>query len=749
MALSQANNPESKNLRVFLQRLVLQISYFSHLPAACLDALCPMVRARHLSDRTTTHTYTLSTPGAALDLANTERPLHGRMTDSALPGLQIDGADRFSYHLDGRNSPAIHDEYAVYDETDISGSETRDHPPRTPERITHSSSGATDEYRGQQAAGGGAEAIGTLSEQDYLRRCYPHADYSRPVLDQYDYQPSQQSVDLSCLPQTRRVEPRNHGQLSFEKPSTLYPGDGNFETSLLRLLGDHKSAVCTIRIEPIVKAFISSQLALRDGKSLCNFIVLTGGNHGVWASTYAEYVSEHWPRLSSQIVEVFDVLVKSLKLSIGTQKHTVSFGELGYSLELTVNRNCEQQDVIYPSMFEKWPEVQLCSSPSILASITNAISWFCTTMQPTQCGLTYSACSLSYQTSEDGKAIFNMIGEYQASLLRYREDWPSNCWMTLVPNFAIAGDHASRPRRPEIKDMEVSFELMCYLCGVEYEVLEGDGLVLYGTKSMVYPVRQLGDSIEWHFEELSSQSPPDIGTGQRLAATDLTVLCDKTRHFVGLWKEPLVTLRTESCDFRRIEGSGLPTMDKEMKKSGRTVGATISAAKYLGLQWSENFDVVDTRKNRYSAGAFLPRLDDMKDHAVLLYSVSERRAWMVSFVSVLWHLARAKAYTHHLLGYSVPACEEASDGGTAAMRKILEWHKNPVKTDLPKDQLDDVERAYTIEEYLKEIWADLDTRARECHRKRGIFTDQMLGYDMVDIAQPRTYMHMKACNLKP
>ena len=213
-------------------------------------------------------------------------------------------------------------------------------------------------------------------------------------------------MGLSCLPHTRRVEPRNHVQLSFKKPSTLYPGDGNFETSLLRLLGDQKSTVCTIRIEPIVKAFISSQLALGDEKSLCNFVVLTGGNHGVWASTYVEYVSEHWPRLSSQIIEVFDVLVKSLNRSIGIQKHTVSFDEPGYSPEITLKRNGEQQDVFNPSIFETWPEVQLYSSPSILASITNAISWFCTTMQPTHCGLAYSACSLIYQTFEDGKVIF-------------------------------------------------------------------------------------------------------------------------------------------------------------------------------------------------------------------------------------------------------------------------------------------------------------------------------------------------------
>jgi hypothetical protein len=55
---------------------------------------------------------------------------------------------------------------------------------------------------------------------------------------------------------------------------------------------------------------------------------------------------------------------------------------------------------------------------------------------------------------------------------------------------------------------------MYYLCGLEYEVLEGNGLVLYGTKSMVYPVRQLGDFVEWHFEALDGQSPPVVGVGK-------------------------------------------------------------------------------------------------------------------------------------------------------------------------------------------------------------------------------------------
>jgi hypothetical protein len=217
-------------------------------------------RVRNLPDRTTNHTYTPSTPSAALDLANTKRSLHGRMTDSALPRFQIEDADRLSYHFNERNSAAMHDEYAAYDETDMSGSETHEHRPSRLKGIADASSEATDEYKYQHAAGGG-EAIGTLSEQDYLRRCYPHAEYSRPHLDQYDYQPSQHSVDGNCLPHTRIVEPKKHGQSSFKKSSNLYPGDGDLETSRSRLLGDREFAACTIRIELIVTVFIRSQLA--------------------------------------------------------------------------------------------------------------------------------------------------------------------------------------------------------------------------------------------------------------------------------------------------------------------------------------------------------------------------------------------------------------------------------------------------------------------------------------------------------
>jgi hypothetical protein len=119
MALDQAINPASKSLKVFFAASVDADRFLVPPSSVPRRARSHGNRVRNLPDRTTNHTYTPSSPSAALDLANTKRPLHGRMTASALPRFQVEDADRLSYHFNERNSAAMHDEYAVYDETDM------------------------------------------------------------------------------------------------------------------------------------------------------------------------------------------------------------------------------------------------------------------------------------------------------------------------------------------------------------------------------------------------------------------------------------------------------------------------------------------------------------------------------------------------------------------------------------------------------------------------------------------------------
>lgn len=72
----------------------------------------------------------------------------------------------------------------------------------------------------------------------------------------------------------------------------------------------------------------------------------------------------------------------------------------------------------------------------------------------------------------------------------------SSCWLPLVPNTTTASGYKSRRRNAGIKGLEVSFDLLCYMCGIEYEAVEDGGVVLFGHSCVVYPVRATDESLE-------------------------------------------------------------------------------------------------------------------------------------------------------------------------------------------------------------------------------------------------------------
>lgn len=82
-----------------------------------------------------------------------------------------------------------------------------------------------------------------------------------------------------------------------------------------------------------------------------------------------------------------------------------------------------------------------------------------------------------------------------------------NCWLPLFESGVIA----QRPR-PEIlgsekedsfHGLEVSFDLMVQLAGVEIPVLIDGGVILVGYQTALVPTRVAGSSIQWHLETAS------------------------------------------------------------------------------------------------------------------------------------------------------------------------------------------------------------------------------------------------------
>lgn len=122
---------------------------------------------------------------------------------------------------------------------------------------------------------------------------------------------------------------------------------------------------------------------------------------------------------------------------------------------------------------------------------------------------------------------------------------------------------------------------------------------------------------------------PPRNCGSRLKADDLTTLCEYKGHFLGLWTDPNITLGTELSNVSKIGWSQAPNMRQEATREGRSVGGSLSFPKVLSLNWTESVKVARSRKSPYAADAvsFLSTLHATKSVPVLLYCVSEKRAW--------------------------------------------------------------------------------------------------------------------------
>lgn len=206
----------------------------------------------------------------------------------------------------------------------------------------------------------------------------------------------------------------------------------------------------------------------------------------------------------------------------------------------------------------------------------------------------------------------------------------------------------------------------------------------------------------------------------RLRIDDLDVLREYNRHFIGLWADPRVTLGTESSDVTKIGWTNAREKLQEYIRDGRSVGGTFSLPRFVSFTGTDIYKVAKSLKSPYVAGAmeFVTQLDTKVNDPVILYSVNEQRAWMVSFVSVLLHLGRARAGNQPRLGYKIDAYLEAADGGLTAFEQIKVCRSNPLKVTAENEILDEAEKRNTVEDYLKLVWAAMDHVERERHKAK-------------------------------
>lgn len=521
-----------------------------------------------------------------------------------------------------------------------------------------------------------------------------------------------------------------------------------------------RPAECELLVRGDIVELLNSEIEHEN--SLWDYVVVTGDpdDDNLWATTCGEYVSKTWPKSMSQIKTMFDNICSasrdSIRLKASGRKEDVKIvstrsPDPSSSTALVPNSRPTETAVVKITNTGEaiTSDLSVTLSPitSNQAEMVQALAWLLAVLQNGQDGPVVSGIRMTRDSRRPG-TVYLLENDLLEPIVE--ADMTGSCWFPLVPRTATAVDFPTSPRPDVIRGLELSFDLMCYLCGLEYEVIQEGGIVLFGQRSIVFPVLLVDGCVQWHFEpcepcDQTSRWPRKL-KGQRWIVDDLNFVRTIPRHFLGLWGDPEILLGTDRCDFSRITWARAPEVKKDISREGISFGGSISIPRMLTLTWTQTFKVSSNRKNIYMSD-FTSKLESMINTPVVLYSVSERRAWMVSFVSVLLHLARARAFFQQVLGIHIPPCDTQADGGLAAFSLLSRCYQNPAKQPAENETLTEEEEKFTVKDYVNDVWAAMDVARRETYKTKGLFRTQLVGYDFADIARMKDTLRMKRHNM--
>lgn len=177
-------------------------------------------------------------------------------------------------------------------------------------------------------------------------------------------------------------------------------------------------------------------------------------------------------------------------------------------------RHAKKPCHIQVSQNEERLRLNIVASRDVAIDITEAISWLFAAVYSAE-ELAFSHVRLDLNQSQAGQVgrTFTLSHHRRVPLSRSDLERADTCWRHVVPKTAIAAGFDVPKRNLDLKGMDVSYELLLGLCGVEYETAEGGRIVLYGPKSKLFPVRLVNGCVEWHFQirDDTDASPHGVG----------------------------------------------------------------------------------------------------------------------------------------------------------------------------------------------------------------------------------------------
>ncbi|KAL5320208.1 hypothetical protein ACEPPN_011009 [Leptodophora sp. 'Broadleaf-Isolate-01'] len=504
------------------------------------------------------------------------------------------------------------------------------------------------------------------------------------------------------------------------------------------------------------------QEELDGSKDLSPVITLSGSAVYARASQCGVYLQENWGKLGLDLLNAIETVLKSTDLRSSRYYPDGSFSTAAMDVLVEIHPSRSPDE-------KEHAVIRVYGSLDTLKQVGYCLTWLTAAIRISPYGqMSYSDAILTDRSylapfSADPEIRNSMYFEiYRQELQPLSKEEQKMCWIPLFSHSVIA-DGFPIPKRENIPGVEISFDIMTTLSGASYPVDYSGGIVLQGLSTMLVPTRlESEDSLQWHFiakprGNRITLKDIDENCSEIYPATDLSSLQSR-RAFLGWSKEANIYLGTKEMNYADMSFSRAITPTPRIELSGFSVGLGSSVIGQGGPTAVANFTMSKRRRNEYSQQReedFEFELRKTKDMPILLYDPSSRRAWLVSTLSVILHLAHIYAHifpsrvTLDNKRIPLPYAEPSSDGGAAALKTILDNHALVIY------QSSITKQTKTFLDLIREIYFSLmlvvdKDSARPPAAKTSIRRREVLsGWELKAIVETPQFPQDKECLLLP
>lgn len=366
-----------------------------------------------------------------------------------------------------------------------------------------------------------------------------------------------------------------------------------------------------------------------------------------------------------------------------------------------------------------------------ISHLWNLLLWLCLTFRQAKPG---KVCLSTAHI--DGKNVTIQ----DLTLARIPES--TDCWSPLFETAIIAMD----PRivsEPEIF-LGTGFDIMLQLAGVEYPMMVDGGLVLMGYSTALVPVKEVDhQTVLWHLETAGHDfqlKPKELSAikGKWLKKTNWEILQSK-RVLLGWCPEAITLLGTGDS------GSTVGWFNTKLKQStwnwkgaNLQFTATTASPLQIGGQAGVTFERSINTLRFNAARNYRKCLTTSLTEQVVLYDVTESRAWLVPLICVFHEMLLA--YRQRIpSGYrkdDFPLATPASNGALASFAALSDNGQYVIEGS-GQDQL-------TIRELILGFSVNLSKTSLQGPG----WSNRIYGYELMDIVMDSPKSELKRSRIK-